>query len=242
MPSEQHEGPNLPSRLTAFDLFAGMASADLEKIAPRLHVQTWPRRQAVMPPASTAENFYLILKGRVKIGTNHPVTGRELTFCILGPGAGHDIITLLDGHIHRVNATSLDALETACAPLSQWHTWMERYPSLRHALLHCAARRLRELSELAEDLALHETSARLAHLLLRHIDEGSDDERHLLHGLAHEELAHLIGSVRVVVNRLINRFKQEGIIHTEAGQLHVTDFERLMEKAERRVQSLLKPR
>jgi CRP-like cAMP-binding protein len=111
---------------------------------------------------------------------------------------------------------------------------MRTYPALHQAATRCAGMRLRELADLVEDLALHDTSARLAHLLLRHLDDNENTD-HRLHGLVHEDIARLIGSVRVVVNRLLNRFKHEGIIHTEAGNIRLADLERLQKKAERRL-------
>jgi hypothetical protein len=54
----------------------------------------------------------------------------------------------------------------------------------------------------------------------------------------HEDIAHLIGTVRVVVNRLINRFKHEGIIYNDKGLVRIMDLEHLLGKADRRVQVL----
>lgn len=219
------------SRLRALPMFAALQAHELREIANGLHPMQWPRRVQVMPSDDTVERFYLILRGRVRVEAEHPVTARIITLYLLHPGDGHNIITLLDGKPHQVIAETLDEVEAVSAPLNRWHAWMQRYPSLRQSMMLAAAMRLRELAGLAEDLALHETSARLAHLLLRHIE--TDNGPHgLLHGLLHDDIARLIGSVRVVVNRLLNRFKHEGIIHTDAGHIEVVDLERLLHKAE----------
>lgn len=219
------------SRLRILPMFAALQEHELREIANGLHPVQWPKRLQVMPAADTAERFYLLLRGRVRVEAEHPVTARIITLYLLRPGDGHNIITLFDGKPHQVIAETLDEAEAVSAPLNRWHAWMHRYPTLRQSMMLSAATRLRELAGLAEDLALHETSARLAHLLLRHIE--TDDGPHgLLHGLVHDDIARLIGSVRVVVNRLLNRFKHEGIIQTDAGHIQVVDLERLLHKAE----------
>lgn len=212
-------------------LFAGLSDDVLRAFLPHLHTVHWSKRTQVMPAAHTVERFYLLTAGSVRIEVEHPETGRAITLCLLGPGDGHNLVTLLDGKPQAVMAETLDATEAVYAPLGCWWQWLNDYPPLHQAAMRCAAARLRELAELAEDLALHDTSTRLAHLLLRHIDS-EHGPYSLLHSLTHDDIARLIGSVRVVVNRLINRFRHEGIIHTEAGKLRVADLERLLKRVE----------
>ncbi|APZ42450.1 Crp/Fnr family transcriptional regulator [Acidihalobacter ferrooxydans] len=220
-------------QLRASPLFAGIADDVLLDLLPHLHRHTWGKRQQIMPATQTAKRFYLLTAGRVRIEAEHPESGRAITLCLLGPGDGHNLVTLLDGKAETVMAETLDETTALYAPLDLWRQWLDDYPDLRHAAMRYAAARLRGLHELAEDLALHDTSARLAHLLLRHLDNEPN-----LDNLVHEDLGRMIGSVRVVVNRLLNRFRHEGIIETEAGQLRVTDLERLLHKAERRISDL----
>lgn len=225
---------SLIDQLKDAHLFQGMARGDLRTILNQMHLKRWPSHAQVMPASETKSHFYLLVRGRVRVEAEHPESGRAITLFLLGPGEGHNLITLLDGKPHRVMAETLDDVSALCAPIARWHSWMHTYPALHDAAMRCAGMRLRELADLAEDLALHDTSARLAHLLLRHLDDTKNPD-HRLRGLVHEDLARLIGSVRVVVNRLLNHFKHEGIIRTESGDIHLADLERLQKKAERRM-------
>ncbi|NOX76349.1 MAG: winged helix-turn-helix domain-containing protein [Gammaproteobacteria bacterium] len=69
----------------------------------------------------------------------------------------------------------------------------------------------------ASDLALHNTETRLARLI---------------NDLSHESLAEMIGSVRVVVNRQLQHWKQEGIVDAHRGHLEVEALQELMRRAE----------
>jgi CRP/FNR family transcriptional regulator, cyclic AMP receptor protein len=121
------------------------------------------------------------------------------------------------------------------APIASFHEWLERYPLFRRAVYCYIAKQLGDLTELADGLALHDTMTRLAHLLLRHFDTAKDTGAHsvnLIRDLSHEELASLIGSVRVVVNRLLARLKKEAIVELHNGELGIVNLKRLLRHAE----------
>lgn len=228
------EADALLATLNHSPLFRDLPDGVLHEILRQMRRERWTRRSQVMPATDTVQHFYVLLDGRVRIEAGHPGSGRAVTLYLLCPGDGHNLITLFVGRPHHVLAETLDEVKAISAPIRRWRAWLDDYPALRQALVRAAAERLRELTELAEDLALHETSARLAHLLLRHLDR-EDPSGGLLHGLAHEDIARLIGSVRVVVNRLLNRFKHEGIIDANGRHIRITDLEALLRKAERRL-------
>ncbi|MDA8382618.1 MAG: Crp/Fnr family transcriptional regulator [Betaproteobacteria bacterium] len=234
MPQDALDAQTVLKALARSPLFAGLQPDELSTLLPQFKLEYWAERTPVMPTAATAERFYVLIEGKAKVEAYHPDNGRSVTLFLLGPGDGHNLVSLLDNKPHDVQAVTLEPTAAASASLAYFKTWLETYPSLRQAVVLRAARQLRDLSELAENLALHPTSARLAHLLLRHFDAESE-HHNLIRDLVHEDIAGLIGSVRVVVNRLINRFKREGIIKAHGRSFYVNDFERLLEKAERRL-------
>jgi CRP-like cAMP-binding protein len=186
--------------------------------------------------------FRIIVSGRVKISRSNEQNGRELTLWLLGPGDGFDIVVLLDGAPHAVSAWTLDDVQTLSAPAGLVRTWIDRYPTFRRGLLRYVAEQLRNLTDLASDLALHDTMTRVTHLLLRHFDAGSPDGGRgltLLHSLPQEELASLIGSVRVVISRLLAQLKREAAIELRSGTVHIADLKRLLQRAETQLASRL---
>ena len=80
---------------------------------------------------------------------------------------------------------------------------------------------------------------RLSHLILRYCnDRLTCSDINLISDLPHEELAHMIGTVRVVVNRLLAELKREGIIDTHSGRLRVLNIEKLLQKTEQQLYSI----
>jgi CRP/FNR family transcriptional regulator, cyclic AMP receptor protein len=216
-------------------LFQGLDHEALEMMAKALVRERHPRNCDIMPPAPSVDRFYVVVTGRIKVTRSNEHDGRELTLWLLGPGDGFDVVSLMDSQPHVVSAWTVDEVETLSAPVSLFRDWLERYPAFRMAVYRYIAKQLRELMELAGSLALDDTMTRLVHLLLRHFDTapgGSSAGVNLIHDLPHEELASLIGSVRVVVNRLIARLKKDAVVQVHNGRLGVLNLKRLLRHAD----------
>jgi CRP-like cAMP-binding protein len=221
--------------LAGSPLFQGVSLTVLRKMAADLVPESWPKHCQVSTPSGQPGRFRIIVSGRVKVTRSNGHSGRELTLWLLGPGDGFDIVSLLDGAPHAASIWTLDDVQTLSASADVVQVWLEHYPAFRLALHRYVAQQLRNLIDLASDLALHETMTRLAHLLLRHFDAASSEggpRLRLLHDLPQEELASLIGSVRVVVSRLLGELKRETVIELRAGAVRIADLKRLLQLAE----------
>ncbi len=210
-------------------LLSGVDPLTVRSIAGSLTEEHWSKGRLLMGTADSVESFRLIIEGRVRIVRSNSHEGRELTLWLLGPGDGFDIVSLLDGRPHEVTAWAVDEVRTLAAPMALWRRWLEESRPLRLAIHRYVAGKLREVTGLAGELALHDTSARLAHLLLRHFDSREDN---LLRDLPQRELASMIGSVRIVVSRLLARLRREGVIELHGGAVRAVDLKRLLAKAQ----------
>lgn len=210
-------------------LLSGVDQTTVRSIARSLVEEDWPRGGQIMGPSGSAESFRLVTAGRVRIVRSNSHDGRELTLWLLGPGDGFDIVSLLDGRPHTVTAWAVDDVRTLVAPMALWREWLEQSRTLRLAAHRYVAGKLREISELAGDLALHDTPTRLANLLLRHFESG---EGNLLRDLPQRELASMIGSVRIVLSRVLARMRREGVIELHGGAIRTVNLNRLLQKAE----------
>jgi CRP-like cAMP-binding protein len=220
-------------------LFSGIGHAALKPWAHAFVREHWTKGQLIAGSAESACSFRVIVRGRVKIVRTNADDAREITLWLLGPGDGFDVVSLLDGEPHAVAAWALDDVGTLAIPLNTMHTWLEHSAPLRLAVHRYVAHQLRALADLAGELALHDTMTRLAGLLLRHSATGPNRSarRSLLHDLPQEELASLIGSVRVVVSRLLAELRREGVVDLSGRAIRVLDLHRLLRRAESQIRS-----
>lgn len=225
-------GKNALTILGHSPLFAGIDPAGLRSMVEALDEEHWPKHRVVMLPGRESDHVYVLLKGRVKISL-HNDNGRELTLFLLGPGDVFNMECLLDRQEQEVLAQTLETVEAMSGPIELWTNWLDTIPPFRRAFRKYLEKRLRDLTELAGDLALHDTMTRLVHLLLRYFNDGNKLKEHnLIEDLSHDELAHMIGTVRVVINRLLTELRHDAIIDTKPGRLRVLNLQKLLQKAD----------
>ncbi len=214
-------------------VFSGLSGEILENIIGRCRFETWKRHRQ-MPLEESWRRFHILLSGRVRLNRSNPNTGRVLTLFLLGPGEPFCLFSLLDGQPHEVTLEAVDDVSLLSVPMGEARQWLEDYPAFNRKLLPYLGTKMANLADLAADIALHDTETRLARLILSHVDtQGvASTKPKLINDLSHETLADMIGSVRVVVNRQIQHWKQEGIIDAHRGHLAVESLQKLARKAE----------
>lgn len=185
------------------------------------------------PGNNPDQKFYVIVSGRAKVSVYHGETGREHILYLLGPGDGFDVISLLDGDPHDVTVTALEKMEILTTPLPQVRTWLLQHPDFNRKFLPFLGEQMRLLSDQVEDLSLYNTETRFARLILQHITSNAPVHGlRLINDLSQETLASMIGSVRVVVAKQIQRWKKQKILSGERGHWNVEDISALLKKAE----------
>jgi len=218
-------------------LFKGLPETLLNRMLPHFQRETC-HKGLRLDPSMTERRFFLILEGRMEVTRSNPESGKRVVLFLLGPGDGFDIITLLDGRPHDTEPVALDDMQLLSAPVALMRQWISENPQFNRRFLPYLGAQFRGMETLASDLALHDTASRLARLILRH----TDPERHTEHphpplpvrliaDLNHESLAHMVGSVRQVVNRHLQGLRKDGIIHGRKGSLVVKDLEALKHQA-----------
>ncbi len=180
---------------------------------------------------ATMHHFYFILEGRIKISHIHPETGKEQTVTILSRGDMFDVITLLDKKSHHYTATALETSRILEVPIGHVRELIENDPNFNRYFFPYLARQMRDLESLAVDLALYDVYGRIIRLIGRNLQEDHEGYHlDLINDLSHEELATLVGTVRKVLNRNLQRLKKEGIIDISRKELDIKDLTKLFEK------------
>ena len=145
-----------------------------------------------------------------------------------------DVATLLDGKESEYLIEALEESEVVEVPLEDVRTLLASEPSFQKFFFPYIARQLRGVEALALDLSLYDIYDRLVHLFVRHLDRS--DPNHpklkLIDNLSHEEIASMVGSVRKVVNRALQKLKQEGIVDISRKKIKLQNLQKLLEKVE----------
>ncbi len=222
--------------LAGSPLFKGLADPLLDNMLTKFRRDTW-RRGAHLNPAIFQQRFFLLIEGRIEVMSINPKTGRSVTLSLLGPGDGHDMVTLLDARPHEAESVAVDDVALISVPIQEARSWLDRHPEFNHNFLHYLGKQIRYREDLANDLALYPTMTRLARLILRHVDPqqqtASDSGYHLelINDLNDESMARMVGSVRQVVNRHLHHWREQGVLHKTKFRTDVAELKTLKEYA-----------
>lgn len=224
-------------------LFNGLTDEVLDEMMKSFRFETW-RKKTQSSKEQIQNRFYIVIDGRIEFIKINPQSGKSIALSIIGEGGAFDLVSLLDDKEHDPIAVAIDDVQLLSTPMISVRQWLEEYREFNHNFMPYLAQRMRVRESLISDLALYDTSTRLARLLLRYIENNHNDSHHehhtipLFHDLTHETIAQMLGSARQVVNKHLQALKQEGILNTDDHEWTIEDLDALKEKAGKTLQKI----
>lgn len=162
-----------------------------------------------------AETLYFLTKGRLRlyrIGS----AAREVTVAVMEAGEMLGEVALnLDKAEYGLYAEALEDCELQAVGAQTVRTLLAAHPTLHFALTAQLIRQARALQNRFTQLVFLEVTQRLSLTLLRLADQDSEliEGRRRLRGrISHQDLAHLVGSTRETITKLLGEFKDRGLL------------------------------
>ncbi len=236
----QQNDPLYPKALDALQqsrLFGALDQSVLDELLRNFKTSTWKKGETIDHEIGQ-KYCHFIIQGRLKVTQVDPLTGRSIAPFLLSQGDIFDVFSLLDGDEHVVFPVALDEVIVLYMPLKDARQCLCEHPEFNQQFLPYLGEMMRHLEHFGTSLVFHDTTTRLASLILRHTHPKEDPHTHhcevrLINNLSHESLAEMIGSVRSVVSSQIHKLKDEGIIFSKRGHLAVQNLEKLLHKIDR---------
>jgi len=175
--------------------------------------------------------FYFIMEGKLKISQIDFASGKEQMLNLLTRGDMLDVITLLDNKPHDFYGVALESSELIEVPMENVRYLLDKDPAFKQLFFPYMAAQLRSMENLVTELSFHDVYQRLVNLFSRFLDTSKDKPSFkLINNLSHEDLAAMVGSVRKVVNRNLQKLKSEGIISMSRKKLGLESLKKLRDK------------
>jgi CRP-like cAMP-binding protein len=222
------------SALKSSKLFGVLDDVTTHELLDNFKIVHWKKSETIDHEIGQ-KYCHFIVKGRLKITQVDPDTGRTIAPFLLSSGDIFDVFALLDGEEHVVFPIALDQVTALYLPLEEARKCLCEHPEFNKQFLPYLGSMMRQLENFSSSLVFHDTTTRLANLILRHTHPQKDPEDghckvDLINNLSHESLAEMIGSVRSVVSSQMHKLKEENIIFSKRGHLAVKNFEKLLHK------------
>jgi CRP/FNR family cyclic AMP-dependent transcriptional regulator len=151
--------------LASTELFKTLPVDDLATCAASFRRARFAKGELLFARGDPGKNLYLVLEGQVRlaIATSE---GREFSFEIAGAGDLFGEIAVLDGWPRSAEATAITQSTTYTLERNDFHRLRSTRPAISDAVISFLCRRLRDLSDKLETVALYPMEVRLARFLL----------------------------------------------------------------------------
>ncbi len=193
-----------------------------------------PKRAMIFEQSQCSNQVFLIRQGWVKLFSTSR-EGRRMIIRIAGPGDILGLNAALNDLPYEVTAQTLEPAQLVGVPRPELLWLLETFPEVARKAAQVLANQYRELFLDTRRLALcNSASGRLARLLLdwaATAARGNLPRRFTL-VFTHEELAHMAGTSRETVTRLLNQFERNHIVQRQGASLVILDPIRLDKLAE----------
>lgn len=209
-----------PGFWKSFVMFEGLGPEVLAAVAEAARAQRWVTGEALFRRDEPGDWLVAIGSGRVRVSL---VTagGRELVLRHAEAGEMLGELALFDGQPRSADAVAAGEVRGMVLNRRDFLAIAARHPSLWQSALGHLAGMLRATTLQLESIALYQLRARVARFLLITLEQLHGDEvpegAALALGLSQGELAAVLGATRPKVNRVLQEFRDEGLIDDQAG-------------------------
>lgn len=217
--------------LRRVSLFADLHDEELRVLAACLGKRIFAKDLILFHKGSPSQALYLIESGAVRAFVLSE-TGQEITLDIYGPGDCFGETALLDGQMRSAGAMTLAPTVAYTLQRDDFLRCLNEHPKVARRALALLADRLNHLTEFTEHLAFLGVPGRVAAVLLELAGRYGVSEEAIsidLH-LTQTELASCCVASRVMINRVLGAFRDEGLIMLEGQAVTILDIGGLKRK------------
>lgn len=201
------------------------AQAAVQAFHMAAHRRHYPKHHTVLHEGDDPDALYMILEGSVSI-LHEDADGREMVLAYLGAGDIFGEMCLFP-ELEARSALARTRTPTVVSELGYqpFRELSEQYPELMYVVAGQMAKRLRDTTRRAVDLAFVDVSGRIARTLLElaHGDEHEMTEAGPMVRISRQEMARIVGCSREMAGRVLKVFEAENMVSVSGRAITIRD-------------------
>ena len=219
--------------LSMVDVFEPLTAHQTNLLAKRIQERAFGRGETVYAPVDASEVVYLLLEGRMRL-YGMVAGGQELTFEVVRASTLFGTESLME-RTHDEYALALEPSRVGVLSLNDFWHQVRQNTEVNARLVKVLGDRLRQTRGRMADIALKETPARLASLILDLVQsEGvvtREGHYKVVAHYTHEQLGAMIGATRGSVTRAFRKLQDSGCVRLYRRLIYVLDLDTLKRSA-----------
>jgi CRP-like cAMP-binding protein len=208
--------------------FRDVDPATIRRLASRCRPISLRPGQSIFTEGDPCGHLYLLANGRVKCFRSSPEGREQILKLFERPGDIFCTTSAFTTGSHIVTAEALNESTVYVVDVETMKRVALDHPAVALALVTAAGDQMRSLVGLADDLSLKTATARVAKLLYERAQaEGGrkgEEVRLRRDGLREEQIAAMVGTVRVHVSRSLKALASMGAIALDRKAIRISDM------------------
>jgi len=216
-------------------LYHRLGPVDGEHLAALSSVRSYARGERIFVEGQTAEVFFMIVDGRVKV-VKSTKSGKDIILEIFGPGDPLGTVAVYEDRPYPATAVALEPTTCVATGKRTFYQLLERRPSLVRGLLSAMTLRLVELTNRLAEGSEGRVETRFARFFLK-LSEDLGVPRaegvFIPMALTRQELGDFMCTTVETSIRVMSRWGREKIVRTDRDGFQVLDTSALRDLAAR---------
>ncbi|HTY81198.1 MAG TPA: Crp/Fnr family transcriptional regulator [Dehalococcoidales bacterium] len=200
--------------------FTGLNQAQLAVVEKSIaYEQNVPKGESLLADGAESEYMYFVVSGSVKVYKKSP-HNKEQILNIATTGESLNDVSIFDGLGSAANMLAITPVRLYAIKQKEMLKLFLENPKIARNVARVLASRVRRDSSLVEVLSFSQVSSRLAKLILK---QGQAAGNQMLPNFTQQDLAEMVGTSRVVVNRALRTLEEKGAIRLSRRRIIITN-------------------
>ncbi|HVR90571.1 MAG TPA: Crp/Fnr family transcriptional regulator [Novosphingobium sp.] len=210
----------VPILTAEFDLYRWLPDQARAAFSAVVQRRNYSAGRLIYLQADEGHEMFRLIEGEVRLSVMRG-NGRELIYLLFKPGDCFGPSSLIDGgrRPHTTEAQTDVTVDTLSR--ENFQRLRQDHPEFNEALLRLFCAHMRVLSRYVADAALDELPTRLAGRLLAAACMDASGVRTVR--LRQAELGRMIGASRQTINRLLQKFRDDGLVELSYSTVEIID-------------------
>ena len=205
--------------LSRIQYFAGLSLQELEEVKKYIAFEKKIEKgQTLLSEGEQSDYMYFVVSGAVKV-YKRSIDGKEQILNVASTGESLNDVSTFDGGGSAMDMLAMTPVHLYVIKKDDMKALFAKFPTVALNGAGVLAGKVRRDSSLVEVLSFDHIISRLARLILKQAAAGGG----FLPLFTQQDLAAMVGTSRVVVNRSLRTMEERGAIRLERRRIVITD-------------------
>jgi CRP/FNR family transcriptional regulator len=219
------------SALQRSEVFEALSPGEMARLLGVVEQLDLPRHHQIFGPGSPNQSIFFIERGSIRVTRPSPDGKSFVILSLLGPGDLLGDIAWTED-THDCSAETIEDCRIYQLSRRDFEGLVRDNPGFALCLIHVLASRLKHAQSRIEDLVFRQVPSRVAKLFINLAENhGKVTPLGIILDLplTHQEIADIVGSSRVTVTQVLNRFRAMNWVAVKSKRVTIHDIEALEE-------------